>query len=172
MSMRKAIGCVSCTVGRSLIAGLAGTAAITASQTVEMAMTGRKPSSTPAQAFEKVLGLSPLDARHEARLAHLVHWGYGTAWGLFRGLLGLLGLRGVRASLIHWGTISGAAVALLPRLGIAPPARRWPLRTHAVEALHHLVYATTVGCLYDLMSPEKSKRGPCKRKWRMRKAHA
>jgi hypothetical protein len=152
MSARKTIDRLGCVIGRGLLAGLAGTAAITISQALEMSLTGRGPSSTPAQAVEKVFGIKALDPQHEARLTHFVHWTYGTSWGLFRGLLDMVGLRGFQASLVHWLAISGSAMTILPGLHLTPPPHKWPVRMHVSEGVHHFLYAATVGCFYDLMA--------------------
>jgi len=45
------------TIGRGLLAGLAGTAAMTVSSTLEMRLRGRAASSAPADATAKVLGI-------------------------------------------------------------------------------------------------------------------
>jgi hypothetical protein len=60
-------------VGKGLVAGAIGTAAMTVSSTVEMKRRGRKPSDVPARAAGKVLGVEPvgevaIDAWH-----HLVY---------------------------------------------------------------------------------------------------
>jgi hypothetical protein len=154
----KALGNLGCVVGRGLLAGLAGTAAMSLSQTVEMDLTGRQPSSTPAEAVEKVLGIRALDEEHKAQLAQMAHWGYGTAWGLFRSLLDLLGLRGNEASLVHGFVIWGAATALLPGLEVAPPAGEWPVKVHVTEGVHHFVYALATGLAYDLMTSREKGR--------------
>jgi hypothetical protein len=153
MSLGEALGHLGCVVGRGLLAGVAGTAAISLSQALETDLTGRQPSSTPAEAVEKVLGVRVVDAEHKAQLAQMVHWAYGTAWGLFRSFLTLLGLRGNEASAVHGLVIWGTATAMLPALEVAPPARKWPAKMHALEGVHHFVYALAAGMMYDLMTP-------------------
>ena len=64
-----------------LVAGLAGTAAMTLSSMVEMKLRGRSASKAPAQAICKSLGLETVSEEAQTRLNNLVHWGYGTAWG-------------------------------------------------------------------------------------------
>ncbi len=154
MSWKRRIDHVSCTLGRSILAGLAGTSAISLSQLAEMRLTRRGPASTPAQAVEKVLGIQAVNQQHQTRLTHVVHWGYGTSWGLFRGLLDTVGLRGFKASLIQWATVSGVAMTMLPRLEVAPPVHKWPAKAHLSEGIHHLVYAAAVGYAYDLLNKE------------------
>ena len=50
------LGDVAAAFGKGVFAGVAGTAAMTISSTVEMKLRGRAASSAPAQAAAKVLG--------------------------------------------------------------------------------------------------------------------
>jgi hypothetical protein len=154
MAFGRVFGDLGCLIGKGLLAGLVGTAAITVSQVMEMELSGREPSTTPAEAVEKVLGIKAIDDDHKAKLAQLVHWGYGTSWGLFRSALEVLGLQGFGASVIHWLAIWGAALVMLPGLEVAPPAREWPVKMHVTGGVGHLIYAEAAGLIYDLMSEE------------------
>jgi hypothetical protein len=102
------IGDVASDIGKGLFAGLAGTAAMTVSSTLEMKLSGRGASQTPAQAAEAVLDIEPGDEATEARFSSLVHWGYGTGWGSIRGLLASAGLSGPGATAVHLGLVWGA----------------------------------------------------------------
>lgn len=143
---------IACAVGKGLLAGFWGTLAITASQTAEMKATGREPSSAPADAAGKVLGVRPVDDAAKARFGQMVHFGYGTGWGAVRALLGLLGLKGHLANLVFAGLVQTTAMILLPALKVAPPVREWPKKQIAVEFFHHLVYAYGTGIAYDRMN--------------------
>jgi hypothetical protein len=70
------MGDVAALVGKGLFAGVAGTAAMTASSMIETKLRGRTGSSAPADAAAKVLGVSPVDEDEKARFGTLVHWGY------------------------------------------------------------------------------------------------
>jgi hypothetical protein len=107
--------------GRGLLAGAVGTAAMTASSTLEAKVRGREASDTPARAAAKVLGVTPTDSG-SGRFNTIVHWGYGTGWGAVRGLLGALGLSGPAATLAHFAAVWGAEQVELPMLGIGQPA--------------------------------------------------
>jgi hypothetical protein len=96
--MSAKLGDVAAAVGKGLFAGAAGTVAMTVSSTIEMKLRGRPPSSAPARAAAKLLGIQPVDKRAEARFSNIVHWGYGTAWGGVRGLLAAAGLSGPAAT--------------------------------------------------------------------------
>jgi hypothetical protein len=140
-------------IGRGLVAGLAGTAAMTVSSTLEARLRGRAPSSAPARATAKVLGIRSFDDPvAEARFNDLSHWGYGTGWGVVRGLLAAAGLSPRAATLAHGAAIYGAAQVTLPALEIAPPSIFWGAKEIAIDALHHAVYATATGLAYELVA--------------------
>lgn len=82
---------------------------MTVSSTLEAKLRGREPSTTPARAASKVLGVAPVDEQGERRFNNLVHWGYGTGWGSVRGVLGAVGLGGVPATLAHLGRCGAAS---------------------------------------------------------------
>ena len=115
-------------IGRGLVAGFAGTAAMTISSTLD---------------FE--------DDRAQARFNDLSHWGYGTGWGVVRGLLSALGLSPRAATLAHGAAVYGAAQVTLPALEIAPPVVFWPKEEIAIDAFHHAVYAAATGGAYALL---------------------
>lgn len=142
------LGHVAGDVGRGLVAGAVGTALMTASSTLEAKLEDREPSTVPAQAAEKVLGVDPVDDQAEARLSNSAHWAYGTAWGGVRGLLGALGLRGPTATLTHLGLVWGAGLVMLPKLRLAPKPTEWGAKTLALDLLHHSVYATGTGVAF------------------------
>lgn len=135
-------------VGKGLIAGMAGTAAMTLSTTAEMKLTGRGASDTPARAVGKLLQIQPRNDEGRKRLSNAVHWSYGTSWGVARGLLAAAGLGGPAASVLHFASVWGASLAMLPSLGVAPPPTKWGWRELATDALHHVVYAAATGAAY------------------------
>lgn len=140
---------IAAAVGRGLMAGLAGTAAMTASSTIEAKVRERGASTTPAEAVEHALHVEPTDETGEERLNLASHWGYGTALGTLRGALGLAGLRGPRATLAHLGMVIAAEQTVLPGLKVSPPAWKWPPQEIATDLLHHSVYALGAGLAYD-----------------------
>ena len=140
-------------IGRGLVAGLAGTAAMTVSSTLEAKLRGRAPSSAPARATAKVLGIKEFeDGLAEARFNDLSHWGYGTGWGVVRGLLAAAGLSPKAATIAHGAAIWGSAQVTLPALEIAPPSVFWGWREIAIDAFHHTVYAAATGLAYTLIA--------------------
>lgn len=134
------IGDVAAAIGKGLVAGAAGTAAMTLSSTIEMKLTRREASSAPADAAAKVLGVEPTGDEEKARFATVVHWAYGTSWGAARGLIGAIGLTGPAAAGVHFAAVWGNGLVMLPALGVAPPVREWGAKALAIDAFHHLVY--------------------------------
>jgi len=139
---------LSTAIGDGLVAGFLGTAAMTVSSTVEARLRHRAPSTAPARATAKALGIAEFeDDVARARFNDLSHWGYGTGWGVVRGLLGASGLAPARATAAHGAAIWGSAAVTLPALDIAPPfvfrpnKVRYPcpacgLERHEPDAVH------------------------------------
>ncbi len=153
-------------MGKGLFAGAMGTAAITASTMIEMKLTGRKPTTAPADAATKVLPmLEPIGDKEKQRLSDRVHWAYGTAWGLPRAFLGTIGLPISAATAVHFAGVWGTALAMLPALKVAPPVREWGAKRLAVDGWHHLSYAATASLAYRLAerAPERLSRAPVKK---------
>jgi hypothetical protein len=139
-------------IGRGLVAGLAGTAAMTVSSTLEARLRGRAPSTAPARATAKLLGIKDFDSDlASARFNDLSHWGYGTGWGIVRGLLAAAGLSPKAATLAHGAAVYGAEQVTLPALDIAPPAIFWSKAEIAIDAFHHAVYAAATGLAYQVI---------------------
>jgi hypothetical protein len=144
---------VASSIGKGLVAGFAGTAAMTISSTLEAKLRGRASSSAPARATAKVLGISAFeDGVAQARFNDLSHWGYGTGWGAVRGLLDAAGLPLGKATAAHGVAVWGSAQVMLPVLDVAPPAVFWPKEEIAIDAIHHTVYALATGIAYQLLS--------------------
>jgi hypothetical protein len=150
--MRNAANTLATAIGRGLLAGFAGTAAMTISSTLEAKARGRAPSTAPARATAKVLGIKEFedDIAH-ARFSDLSHWGYGTSWGVLRGLLAATGMSPRVATTAHGAAVWGSAQVTLPALEIAPPSIFWPKEEIAIDAFHHAVYAAATGLAYALL---------------------
>jgi uncharacterized membrane protein YagU involved in acid resistance len=125
---------------------------MTVSSTVEAKLRGRAFSTAPARAAQRVLGIKEFESpRDVARFSDLVHWGYGTGWGVVRALLGEVGLGSRLATPAHFGALWGSELVMLPSLDVAPPAYLWPKQEVAIDVFHHLVYALTTGVAYELL---------------------
>jgi len=145
-------GTLAGSIGKGLVAGVAGTAAMTVSSTVEARLRHRAASSAPARATAKVLGIKEFeDHVAEARFNDLAHWGYGTGWGVVRGLLAAVGLSPRGATAAHGAAVWGSALVTLPALEVAPPIVFWPKAEIAIDIWHHAVYAAATGLAYRLL---------------------
>jgi hypothetical protein len=146
------VGTVASSIGKGLVAGVVGTAAMTVSSSLEARIRGRAASSAPARATAKVLGIKEFeDDIAAARFNDLSHWGYGTMWGVARGLLAVAGLSPRAATAAHGAAVWGSAAVTLPALEVAPPFVFWGRKEVAIDLWHHSVYAAATGLAYSLI---------------------
>ncbi len=124
---------------------------MTISSTLEAKLNDRDPSSAPADAAGKVLGVQPRDPESKARFSTVVHWGYGTGWGAVRGVYAAAGLPGPAATAAHFATVWGTSMVMLPSLGVAPPPSEWGGRELVTDAFHHAIYAIAAGVAYSFI---------------------
>jgi hypothetical protein len=148
-SIGEEVGYAAGAIGRGLLAGIAGTAAITLSQMVEMKITKRESSNTPAEAVEKVLPVETESEEQKEQLSNLTHYAYGTSWGIPRALIDMAGVHGWKATALHLGAVWGTALVMLPKLEVAPPVKKWSAKQIAIDIMHHTVYAIAAGLVYD-----------------------
>ena len=147
--MRRIASTLATSIGKGLVAGFVGTAAMTASSTLEARLRRRAASTAPARATQKVLGIKEFEGPiAAARFNDLSHWGYGTMWGVVRGLFGTAGLSPRAATAAHGAAVWGSAQVTLPALEIAPPFVFWGKKEVAIDVLHHAVYTAATGLAY------------------------
>jgi hypothetical protein len=140
-------------IGKGLAAGLAGTAAMTVSSTLEARLRNREPSTAPARAAQKVLGIESFEsAAAQNRFSNLVHWGYGTGWGVVRAMIGATGAAPPVATAAHLAAVWGQEIVMLPKLGVAPPIAQWSSEEVAIDLFHHVVYATATGIAFEALN--------------------
>ena len=150
--MRSAVNTLASSIGKGLVAGFVGTAAMTASSSLEARIRHRSASSAPARATAKVLGIKEFEGDiAAARFNDLSHWGYGTMWGVVRGLLGTTRLPPKAATAVHGAAVWGSAQVTLPALEVAPPFVFWGKKEVAIDLWHHTVYAAATGLAYRLI---------------------
>lgn len=132
--------------GIGLLAGLAGTAAMSLSQAIEMRLTKRAPSPTPAKAVEALAGVEAPKEATEARLSTAAHIAFGTSLRL-----GLAAMAKVpepaRGALFLAGSWS-AGTALITGLGVSDPPTKWGSRQLATDIGHHAVYAASAALAF------------------------
>ena len=145
-------GALAAAAGVGLAAGLAGTAAMSLSSTIEAKVRHREPGTAPADAASKLLGVKPAGERQAKRFNTVVHWAYGTGWGAVRGLLGCTGLPGPAASAAHLAMLWGSEQVTLPALGATPPLTEQGAAEIAIGAWHTAVYAAVTGAAYEALN--------------------
>jgi hypothetical protein len=146
-----ALGELGSAIGKGLLAGVAATAAITLSQMIEMKLTKRKPSDAPVKVTSETVGIEPANKEEQEKVSQEIHWAYGTVWGAARGIIGLTGLKGLPATLVHFASVWGSSMILLPKYNAAPPVTEQEPKAIAIDGLHHAVYALTAGFVYDAL---------------------
>ena len=151
-----ALAKVATAIGIGLMAGIAGTAAMTISQMIEMKITGRKGSITPANAVREVFDIKPVTEGKSEKVSNEVHWVYGTSLGMVRGALNLIGLKKWVATSVHFATIWGGELVMLPALRVAPPVTKEKPKDIALDAFYHIVYAITAGFVFDAINKKEN----------------
>lgn len=158
MTVTDTLSDLAACAGVGALAGLAGTAAMTVSSTVEAKIRGRGSSDTPAKAAGTVLGVQPKDDAGKTRFGVFVHWAYGTGWGTVRGLFDVTGLSGPGAAAAHLGAVWASEQVVLPATGASAPGWKWGATEIAIDLLHHAVYAGATSAAYEVLDPHRTQR--------------
>ncbi|MGF1549416.1 MAG: hypothetical protein ACFBQW_02615 [Sphingomonadaceae bacterium] len=132
-------------LGLGLLAGFGGTIAMTLIQKLEMRLDGRAPSTTPAEAVEKLADIEIEEEEEELRLANAVHLLYGTALGSL--LIPLRRIDEPARTALFFATVWAGGSALLRLLDLSRLPHKWPRDQLAADLVHHLVYAGAASLL-------------------------
>lgn len=146
---------------RGALVGAAGTAVMTAVQrAVQGPPGGEAPSWRDAPAPAQVAGraLGAVGARPPARwippLTQVMHWGYGTTWGLAYALARGRTPRRVLVEGPAFGLLVWAAsYAELVPLGIYRPPWTYGLRTIAEDVGYHVAFGVGTVAAADVLRP-------------------
>ncbi len=150
------LGPVATAIGSGLLAGAAGTAALTASMNYQKKKEGQEgPDLFKAEAVEKVLGITTSLPEKKAFLSDLVHWTYGSVLGLARSFMVLIGCGGLVASLFHGIMTQTIAMYVIPSM-TGSQTKIDPKRA-SIQLGHHLIYALAAGIVADLCMKERGK---------------
>ena len=140
-----------------VLAGLAGTAAMTASYGLERRLrsSGGGPldyddSTVPSHAAMVVLRIHTLSERRQRQLGFLVHWGYGSLMGAPRVALRRR-MSPATADAVYWVGLMVMTGTLFPLLGDTPPPWRWKPGVIATSLVQHGVYAVATGAAADAL---------------------
>jgi hypothetical protein len=143
---------------RSVIAGAAGTAAMTAAYATERRLRHRHTgpldyddSLVPGQIVAGIMHLPHVTARDDRDLGLALRWSYGSAFGLWHGLLHRR-IRDPWASAMFGATLMSATLSLFPLLGRTPPPWRWPTDVAVTCLATHLAYVSAVATVDDRLT--------------------
>ncbi len=142
---------------RGVIAGFAGTAAMTLAYRTEHRLRPQvhgqldyDDSIVPGQIVASVLRLSDVSERGDAELGMALKWGYGSAFGVWHGTLRRF-MPEPWASLVFGATLMSATFSLFPLLGKTQPPWRWPADVLATSLGTHAAYVIAVALVDDLL---------------------
>lgn len=143
-------------VTRGVLAGLAGTAVMTAFQKlIEMPLTGRGDSYAPAAFAERTLRVNPSAGSERDRLNLATHFALGTLWGAGYGVAAHLGLRGQRAVAVVFAAVYTGDVLLNTALGLYRPST-WSHQEWAIDIVDKFVQAEATGAVFDhILGPDR-----------------
>jgi uncharacterized membrane protein YagU involved in acid resistance len=143
---------------RSVLAGTAGTAGMTLAYAAERRIRGvaDKPldyddSLVPGEIVASVMHLSHVTAKQDAELGLILRWSYGSAFGVYHGLLRRR-LREPWASAVFGATLISATMSLFPLLGRTPPPWKWPADMIATSLGTHAAYVVAVATVDNELS--------------------
>jgi hypothetical protein len=105
-------------------------------------------SLVPGQIVASVMHLGHVTAREDRDLGLLLRWSYGSAFGLWHGLLHRR-IAEPWASTIFGGTLMSATFSLFPLLGRTTPPWRWPPDIVATSISTHVAYVAAVATVDD-----------------------
>jgi len=147
--------------GQGVVAGLLGTAVMTAAEKTEQALTRRPNSYVPARALLTLLGRSPGDDDQPLLWNHAMHWGTGALLGGLSGVWAATGLRGARAHLAHTVVRLAFDQTVENATGVGAPPHTWPRLEQVVDIAHKAIYSLTTGLVAErLIAPQlQSRRG-------------
>jgi hypothetical protein len=142
---------------RSVLAGTAGTAAMTLAYATERRLRPRHQgpldyddSLVPGKIVASIMHLGHVTDREDNELGLALRWGYGSVFGVWHGLLHRR-IREPWAAALFGGTLIGATFSLFPLLGRTPPPGRWPPDVMATCIGSHLAYVVAVAGVDDTL---------------------
>jgi hypothetical protein len=142
---------------RSVLAGTAGTAAMTLEYDTERRIRRNHKgpldyddSLVPGKIVASIMHLGRVTDREDNELGLTLRWTYGSAFGIWHGFLRRR-MREPWASLIFGGTLMTATFSLFPLLGRTPPPRKWPPDVMATCIVSHAAYVLGVATVDDAL---------------------
>jgi hypothetical protein len=141
---------------RSVIAGAAGTATMTAAYGIERRVRRATTpldyddSLVPGKIVAGIMHLPHVTDREDNELGLALRWSYGSAFGIWHGILRRR-YGEPRASLGFFATLMTATLSLFPVLGRTPPPWRWPPDVMATAVGTHIAYVAGLAIVDDTL---------------------
>ena len=153
---------------RGIIAGFAGTAAMTA---VYSYLHSRRPgavgvpdadglggkagldyddSAVPGQIAATILHLPSVTTRQAGELTLAIRWSYGSAFGIAHVLLRSR-FREPIPTIVFGGALMSMTFSMFPVLGKTPPPWRWTADAMATSIVTHVAYISTAAIVDDVL---------------------
>jgi hypothetical protein len=143
---------------RSVIAGTAGTAAMTLTYATERRMRPRThgpldfdDSLVPGEIVAGIMHLPNVTGRDEYELGLALRWSYGSLFGIWHGVVRRK-IPEPGASAVFGATLMTATLTLFPLLGRTPPPWRWPPSVLATAFASHAAYVAAVAAVDGRLS--------------------
>jgi hypothetical protein len=140
---------------RSVAAGTAGTTALTLFYDIERRVRRRHrgpldydDSLVPGKIVASIMHLPAATGREDWDLGMALRWSYGSAFGLWHGILRRR-LGEPWASALFGATLMSATFSLFPLLGRTPPPWCWPPDVMATCVASHAAYVAAVAAVDD-----------------------
>ena len=137
--------------GYGILAGLAGTAAMTLGEKLEQSLTDRPNSYVPAETLGRLAARTPRSSSGTLGMNWTMHWGQGILLGLVRGLMAEGGLRGPVGSFLFMNLRLLNDQTLENATGAGAPPWTWPVDEQAIDLIHKGVYAFATGAVADYL---------------------
>ncbi|MFE0824438.1 hypothetical protein [Streptomyces sp. NPDC058847] len=136
-------------IGCGVLAGVAGTAVMTAFQKfVEMPITDRGDSYAPADFAERVLPVHPSSPEDRKGLNYVTHFSLGGMWGTAYGIAATAGLSGQKAVHTVFATVYTADTLVNVALGLYQPTK-WSKQDWIIDLVETYVQAQATGAVFD-----------------------
>jgi hypothetical protein len=142
---------------RGVVAGSAGTAALTLAYALERRLRSKRgpldydDSLVPGQIVASIMHLPHVTARRDRDLGLALRWSYGSVFGIWHQVLHRK-FDEPLASALFGGTLMSATLSLFPLLGKTPPPWRWPPDVIATCLGTHAAYVVGVAATHGALS--------------------
>lgn len=135
-------------IGDGAKAGAVGAVTMSISTNLEMRLRGRQPSTAPAKALERLLGIRVKGERAEQLLVSAAHLLMSVSLGIGESFVRRT-RRPASAGLLLLGASLIPELIVVPALGAAEPPWEWSREETAVAVLHHAVYAAATAAALE-----------------------